>query len=115
MTNVSDAAVLALKQLVQEGQRDGLERATTINTLRARLNQLEAVTNEMVVASAEAEPAVAALDEWERYLMDRVRLEKEACGEPGMWARTPVGNSVALTLYQDLANQLVQVRKSYGL
>jgi hypothetical protein len=104
-----------VKHLLLGLHQEVVAKAVQVNTLRAKVNQLEVATNEMALAQAEQEPALLALGEIETYLMEKVRVEREACAEPGMWSRTTLGNSVALTLYQDLANQLVKIRKSYGL
>lgn len=115
MTHVNDAAVLALKQLAQEGHRICLEQACTINTLRSKLAQLENANAEMVMATAETNASQLALEEIADYIAEKVRVEREACGEPGLWARTPMGNSVALTLYADLFKKIGQVRTGYGV
>ena len=101
--------------MLQRNIGERIELAAKLNVIRARCIELEHVNSQMVMGCAEAEPAVAALDKWEAYLMEKVRLEREACTEPDMWARTLVGNSIALTLYQDLANQLARIRKGYGV
>lgn len=115
MTHVNDAAVLALKQLAQEGHRTCLEQACTINTLRAKLAQLESVTSEMTVAGAEAAVPLQALDEFTTYLMERTRAERAANGETGLWTKGAFGNSIALTVYQDLCTKLDEIRTGYGL
>lgn len=101
--------------LIQRQQGQLIDQATTIHTLRARVNQLEGVTKSMGQAHADEEGAMAALDKVGALLMDRVRMEREACSEPGTYARTVLGNSVALTLYQELCQRLSEIRASYGL
>ena len=101
--------------MLQRNIGERIELAAKVNELRARCNQLEFVNNSQALAEAEREPAEAALDEWERYLTDRARLERDACSEPGLWARTPMGNYIALTLYSDMLTQLTRIRTSYGL
>lgn len=103
------------KHLLLGLHQEVVAKAVQVNTLRAKLNTIEVANNEMVLAQAEHEPAEVALERFTELLLERVRLEREACSEPGLWARTPMGNSAALTLYQDLAQRLSEIRRSHGL
>jgi hypothetical protein len=109
---VEDRLIIGLMER-QQGQV--IDQAITINTLRARVNQLEGVNAEMAMAHAETNAPLQALDEITDYLIERTRVERDASREPGMWARTALGNSIALTLYQDLCTKLDKIRTSHGL
>lgn len=103
------------KQLLLELHHECIESATTITALRARLNQLEVVTNEVALAAAEQEPAAAALEEVTAYVEERLRVEREALKEPGVWGMTVPGSAIGHTLYHDLVTKLYAIRKSYGV
>lgn len=101
--------------LIERQLGANVDLAVKVNVLRAKLAQLEYVNTEMNTAQAEVNAPLLALNEITDYLLDRTRTERDACSEPGMWARTPLGNSVALTLYQDLCTKLDKIRTSHGV
>jgi len=108
---ILDLAARSGERLANQMVADSIK----VHVLRRDLAEANLKAQETIVKGAEMEAPLKALNEFTDYLLERTREERNAHSETGLWTRGSMGNSIALTVYQDLCTKLDKVRTSYGL